>query len=195
MDEFIMSYNDYGFVLTIRPSGRTVSLHLRDIREPDGSSTRLTTLTCTALYAAVNKEVNGLHVTPTSHSLSDSSRGQTLDDDQLQGVLKYEGQHEKLFRFFLDPNPDASVNHHAVSDLPSDDSIPILQSMNESSPPITQHQQASPIVPNPAGYLSGLINTLELNYHPANSILPDLGGYYLPKNIKPFLFAQQSNSL
>lgn len=190
-----MSYNDYSFVLTIRPSGRTISLHLQDIRELDGSSMRLTTLTCTALYAAVNKEVNGLHVTPTSHSLSDLSRRQTLDDDQLQGIFKYEGQHEKLFRFFLDPNPDASVNHHAVFDLSSNDSIPILQSINESSPPITQHQQTSPIVPNPAGNFSGLINTLELNYHPANSILPDLGGYYLPKNIKTFFFAQQSNSL
>lgn len=78
-----------------------------------------------------------MHVTPASHSLSDLTKRQILDDDQLQGVFKYNEQYKKLFCFFLDSNPIALVNHYIVFNLQNNDSIPILQSMNESSPPKT----------------------------------------------------------
>ena len=96
--------NDYGFVVTIRPHETTVSLILRDICEPDGSRTKLTSLK--ALYTAVNKKLTNLDVTPTSYSLSDLSRHIT-DDDQLQQVFAFERQYTRLFRLFLDPIPGA----------------------------------------------------------------------------------------
>lgn len=113
-----INYNDCAFVLTVMPSCETVSINLRDICEPDGGSAKLTTLTCKALYDAVNEDLNKEHVTPTSHSLSDSSRSIT-DDDQLQELLALERPYQKLFRFYFDPNPDASVNHaHPKSKSP-----------------------------------------------------------------------------
>lgn len=105
-----ISDNNYSFVVTLRPSGKTISLELRDIYEPDGSSAGLTTLSCTTLYAAANRKLNDLHVTPASHSLSDRSR-YILSDDQLQKVLAFEGQYQKLFRFFLDPNQYAASSN------------------------------------------------------------------------------------
>lgn len=44
---------------------------------------------CTALYAAANKKLISLHVTPTSHRLSNCSRS-IKDDDELQEVLAIE---------------------------------------------------------------------------------------------------------
>ena len=174
-----ISENVYGFVVTIRPSGRAVSLSLQEICDPDGSNAELTSLSCTALYAAVNKKLNDLHITPTSHSLSDSSRN-IMDDDQLKNVLAYERRYEKLFRFYLDPYREASVNRE-VLDLPSDVLIP--EFMIRISSPVTNHQPTGPIVPDPANQFSiihkvyGPINTLTGNCQPASSNLPDLGSH------------------
>lgn len=80
---------EYGFVMTIRPTIKTVSLTLRDICEPDGNSTESASLSRKALYPAVNKKVNDLDVTPISHSLSDWARD-IVDDDQLQELFELE---------------------------------------------------------------------------------------------------------
>lgn len=172
----------YAFVVSVSEmhSGRVVSLRLQDICEPDGSDPKLTSITCAAIYAAVNKQLDDIHVTPTSHSLSSSSR-YISNDDQLQSLLGFEGEYDQLFRLYLDRHPDASVNHPAVLDLPSDIFIP--QFMVGSL--VTTHQPNSPSVSDPADQfpairnVSGLTSTPEGIDHPANSSLPDLGGQYL----------------
>lgn len=110
--------NDYGFVVTVRPGGNAVSLRLKDICEPDGNSTELTSLRREALYEAVNKKLNDPHVTPDSHCLSDLSRHIT-DDDKLQKVLAFEGQYIRLFRWFLNPTlQELASPHHHEQNLP-----------------------------------------------------------------------------
>ncbi|MCJ1349374.1 hypothetical protein MMC31_007614 [Peltigera leucophlebia] len=110
--------NDYGFVVTVRPGGTAVSLRLKDICEPDGNSTELTSLRREALYEAVNKKLNEPHVTPDSHCLSDLSRHIT-DDDKLQKVLAFEGQYIRLFRWFLNPTlQELASPHHHEQNLP-----------------------------------------------------------------------------
>lgn len=170
----------YAFVVSEMRSGRTVSLRLQDICEPDGSDPKLTSITCAAIYAAVNKQLDDVHVTPTSYSLSSSSR-YISNDDQLQSLLGFEGEYDQLFRLYLDRHPDASVNHRAVLDLPSDFLIPPFMVGSF----VTTHQPNSPSVSDPADQfpairnVNGLTSTTEGIDHPANSSLPDLGGQYL----------------
>ena len=70
------------------------------------------------LYRAINKKLDGLQATPTTHSLSDPSRSFT-DDQELQKVLAFDSQYENLFRLFLDPISSASVNQPTAFNLPN----------------------------------------------------------------------------
>lgn len=112
-DATIPTHGDssYGFVVAVRPTGQAVSLRLQDICELDGSSIGLHSINRTALYAAINKNLNGLRVSPSSHTLSDWSR-LIKDDDELREVVAFEREFGNLFRWFLDPIPGASVNDH-----------------------------------------------------------------------------------
>lgn len=139
--------NSYGFVVTVRPCGRVVSLDLPDICEPNGSRTQLTSLSCKDLYKAINKRLDGLEATPTTYILSDQSRF-LLNDDELQEVLAFESQyeHENLFRFFLDPIPGTSINQPTAFDVPINDSTAEIITGNSSH---VAKDQKSPIVPDP----------------------------------------------
>ena len=138
----------YVFVVTIIPSGKVLSLRLRDICEPDGNSIELTSLSLKALYAAVNKKLTDLHVTSISHSLSDPSRHIT-NDDQLQKVLAFEGEYTKLFRLYLNPTPQAFVNHNPhEQNLHS--KVPNPQGITMISPPTIICQPTSSILSHAA---------------------------------------------
>ena len=145
--------SSYGFVVTVRPTGKSVSLSLREICQLDRRSIGLHSINRTALCAAVNQNLNGLRVSPSSHSLSDSSRI-FEDDDELREVVAFESQFVKLFRWFLDPIPGASVNDHP----------PVLDSLsNPQNPqdtalisfPDTINQQTSPILSGTAASSRG----------------------------------------
>lgn len=87
------SDNDYGFLVTIRPTENTVKLSPQDICEPNG---KLIPFSRKALYAAVNKKLKDLHVTVDSHILSDTSRIIT-DNCQLQKALEFDREYSRLF--------------------------------------------------------------------------------------------------
>ena len=108
---------DYAFVVTIRPEGNVVELIPQDMRDPDGNSMALTSLSCNAVYEAVNKKLKNSHVTPISHSLSDASRHIT-DDKKLKDTLAFERQFGRLFRLYLNPTPQALANHRPRSNVP-----------------------------------------------------------------------------
>lgn len=75
---------------------------LREICQLDRGSIGLHLINRTALCAAVNQNFNGLRVSSSPHSLSDSSR-LFKDDDELREVVAFESQFVRLFRWFLDP--------------------------------------------------------------------------------------------
>ena len=68
------------------------------------------------LYKALNKKLDGLQATLTTHSLWDLSTSFT-DDQKLQKVLAFNSQYENLFRLFLDPISSASVNQPTAFNL------------------------------------------------------------------------------
>lgn len=175
-----ISNKSYGFVVTDRFSGKSLSLSLRDICEPDGSDPKLTSLSCMAIYAAVNKQFNDMDATSISHIFL-SSLYLISADDQLQHFLEFEEKYDQLFRFYLDLHPNAWVNHLTVLGLPSNIIIPrfMVGSL------VTKHQLNSPIISDPTDQFfvthnaSGLIGACDRNQHLANSYLPNLGGQYL----------------
>lgn len=140
--------NDYGFMIMVKPTKNTVALSLQDICEPEENSTELTSLSRRAIYAAVNKKINGLDVTPASHSLSDSSK-YIMDDDQLQKVLAFEKQYVRIFRWILNPTPQAFVNeyHHEQNVLSN---APNPQDITMISPPTTICKPTSSILSHAA---------------------------------------------
>ena len=136
--------SSYGFVVTVRPNRKSVSLSLQEIYQLNRRSIGLHSINRTALCAAVNQNFNGLRVSPSSHSLLDLSRI-FEDNDDLRKVVAFESQFVKLFHWFLDPIPGASVNDH----------LPVLDSLfNSQNPqdtaligfPDTINQRTSPIL-------------------------------------------------
>lgn len=103
--------SNYGFIVTVRFTKYVVVLTMQDICELNGHSIELASLSCQALFAAVNKTLNDLHITPDSHRPSDASRFIT-NDDQLQKVLAFERRYGRLFRWFLNSTPQALISHH-----------------------------------------------------------------------------------
>lgn len=74
--------NNYGFVIIVKPTKNIVALSLQNICELKRNSTKLTLFSCKTLYAAVDKKINGLDITPAFHNLSNLSRF-IIDDNQL----------------------------------------------------------------------------------------------------------------
>lgn len=103
--------SSYGFVVAVMPTKQIVSLSLREICEHGGSSIGLHSINLMALYAAINKNLNGLRISPSFHTLSDWST-RIKDDDTLREVIAFHSKDIRLFRSYLDPIPGALVNDH-----------------------------------------------------------------------------------